>query len=90
MSEAPRIALRAPAAARARYLVEAYAEIATDAEALARAIARLPVHHSRERRASWLALARAGEVEALAAALIEAHYDPAYARAETGRRLGNH
>jgi tRNA 2-selenouridine synthase len=88
MSEAPRIALRAPAAARARYLVEAYADIAADAEALARAIARLPVHHSRERRAAWLALARAGEVEALAAALIEAHYDPAYARAETGPRLG--
>jgi tRNA 2-selenouridine synthase len=82
MSRAPRIELQAPPAERARYLVQAYGEIAGDAAALDAILGKLPVHHSRADRAHWRDLAAAGELEALALALIEAHYDPAYARGD--------
>lgn len=91
MSDAPRIELRAPPAARARYLVEAYSDIIADRERLEGALAALPGRHGRARLAEWLALARAGAFAALAEALMEAHYDPAYersSRADTRPCLG--
>jgi tRNA 2-selenouridine synthase len=87
MLAAPRIELAAPIAERARYLTLAYADIIADPAALESVLARLPVHHGRERRAEWRALARAGDFEALAASLIERHYDAAYDRSRrTDRR----
>lgn len=80
MSCAPRIVLRAPASARADYLVRAYPDLVADPAVLMSALLRLPPHHSREQVEAWRALAGAGEFVALAAGLIEAHYDPAYAR----------
>jgi tRNA 2-selenouridine synthase len=80
MLAAPRLELTAPREARARYLVRAYGDIVADREALEAALARLPPHHGRERRDEWRALARDGAFEALAASLIEQHYDPAYER----------
>ena len=80
MAAAPRIVLSAPAEARARYLAQAYADIGRDPDALIALLARLPDRPGRKRLQAWTALVHAGELEALAAALIEAHYDPAYRR----------
>jgi tRNA 2-selenouridine synthase len=52
---------------------------------------RLPVHPGRQRIEDWRALADAGAWTALAEALMDLHYDPAYARADRKderRRLG--
>jgi tRNA 2-selenouridine synthase len=81
MEAAPRIALAAPAAARAERLAGEYADVVADRAAFEAALLRLPVHISRQKLADWRDLADAGELERLAAGLIEAHYDPAYDRA---------
>jgi tRNA 2-selenouridine synthase len=86
MQAAQVIELSAPVAARARYTARAYAEISANAGALDAALGRLPRHHAKARLADWRALARNRDFEALAAALIEAHYDPAYARAGAARQ----
>ncbi|HEX7759395.1 MAG TPA: tRNA 2-selenouridine(34) synthase MnmH [Caulobacteraceae bacterium] len=80
MQAAPRIELNAPRAERARYLVAAYGDIVRNRAALEEAFARLPTHPGRERLEGWRKLADAGQFETLAEALIELHYDPAYAR----------
>ena len=80
METAPRVSLAAPPAARAGYLIAAYREITQDRAALDEVLARVPDRPGRKRLAQWRALADAGEFEALAAALIELHYDPAYRR----------
>jgi tRNA 2-selenouridine synthase len=80
MEAAPRITLSAPAEARARYSVAAYREITEDPAALDDVLARVPDRPGRKRLVEWRALAAAGAFEALAAALIELHYDPAYRR----------
>ena len=80
METAPRIEVSAPAEARARYLVQAYREIAEDRAALEAVLVRVPDRPGRKRLAEWRALADAGRYEALAADLIELHYDPAYRR----------
>jgi tRNA 2-selenouridine synthase len=48
-------------------------------------LGRLPPHHSKDTIVAWKALARAGDTETLAAALIAEHYDPAYRR-QSARR----
>ena len=80
MLAAPRISLQVPAQARARYLAGVYAGTVTDLDALENLLQRLPGRHGRKAVAAWRALAEAGELEALAASLIEAHYDPSYGR----------
>ena len=86
MGAAPVIEIAAPVQARARHIVAVYGDIVGDAAALDAALARMPAHHSRETVAGWRAMAREGRIEALAAALIADHYDPAYGR--TGTRRG--
>ncbi|HEV2365949.1 MAG TPA: tRNA 2-selenouridine(34) synthase MnmH [Caulobacteraceae bacterium] len=80
MTVAPAITLAAPIADRARYLTQAYADILGDLPAIEAAIEHLPRHIGKDDRQAWIDLARAGEFEGLAKALIEAHYDPAYRR----------
>ena len=80
MASAPRIDLSAPAPERAAYLVRAYRDIVEDRAQLDEALRRLPTAPSAKRLAAWTALADAGEFEALALALMELHYDPAYRR----------
>jgi tRNA 2-selenouridine synthase len=80
MKDAGRVEIAAPLAERARYLVRTYGDIVADPEALEEAFRRLPTHPGRERLESWRALVAAGAYEALAEALVELHYDPAYAR----------
>ena len=81
MGVAPRIELSAPAKVRAAYLVRAYRDIALDRPALDEALRRLPTPPGRKRLQAWSELADAGDFEALALALMELHYDPAYRRA---------
>jgi tRNA 2-selenouridine synthase len=91
MLAAPCIDLRVPLAARSRYLVRAYADIAEDRAALEQTLLRLPGRHGRKRLAEWLGLARSGQFETLAQALMQDHYDPAYQRSrreDRRRRLG--
>jgi tRNA 2-selenouridine synthase len=80
MTTARRIVLSAPREERARYVVRAYRDVIAERAALEAAFARLPVHPGRERLADWRGLADAGRFAALAEALMELHYDPAYAR----------
>jgi tRNA 2-selenouridine synthase len=82
MAGAPRITLFAPPEARARHLAAAYPDVAADLAAFADLLQRLPIRLGRKTLAAWRALAEAGELEALAAELIAAHYDPAYDRAD--------
>jgi tRNA 2-selenouridine synthase len=91
MTAAPRIELAAAPDARARYLVGAYRDIVQDRAALDEALRRLPTPPGRKRLAAWGELADAGDFEALALALMELHYDPAYRRSsrkETRPSLG--
>jgi tRNA 2-selenouridine synthase len=87
MAEAPRIRLAAEPGIRVRHILTHYGWIASDPAALSEAIARLPNHHSKARKAEWQALAAAGALEPLVAGLIAEHYDPAYARSME-RRAG--
>jgi len=80
MAAAPRIELAAPRVARARYLAGAYADIVEHPDALEAALAKLPGRHGQKRLAEWAGMVRGGAFEALAGALMEAHYDPAYER----------
>jgi tRNA 2-selenouridine synthase len=91
MAAAPRIELVASPQARARYLVRAYRDIIENRTALDEALRRLPTPPGRKRLAAWAELADAGAFEALALALMELHYDPAYRRSsrkETRPSLG--
>lgn len=85
MGRASVIELSAPVEARAAFSARVYADIAADPAALETALGRLPPHHAKATVTGWKALARAGEVEALAAALIKEHYDPAYRRMSARR-----
>jgi tRNA 2-selenouridine synthase len=92
MSGAPRIELVAPAQVRAAYLVRAYRDITQDRAALDEAMRRLPTPPGRKRLEEWRGLADAGHFEALALALMELHYDPAYRRSsrkDARARLGS-
>lgn len=80
MAAAPVVRLESPVAVRVARTVRDYAAIAADPAALERALGRLPRHIGKETVAHWRALAGAGEIEALAEALIVDHYDPAYRR----------
>ncbi|WP_114966619.1 tRNA 2-selenouridine(34) synthase MnmH [Alkalilacustris brevis] len=85
MQRAPRVALAAPLAERAAYLARSYADLTEDRAELAAVIDRLRPYHAAERIETWHALAREGAFEALAAALMEVHYDPRYARSALRR-----
>ena len=78
MTAAPRIAINAPVAARADYLVTAYADLVQDGARLAQVIGKLALTHSKEIIADWQAMAVAGDFTALAGGLIATHYDPRY------------
>ena len=85
MKEAGRIEICAPVAVRAAYLTRAYRDLVEDREALIERLNRLIGLQGRARVADWVAMAEAGELKALAADLIEHHYDPRYAKVR-GRR----
>ncbi len=78
MCAAPRMALEAPVAERAAYLVRSYADVAAAPERLAAAIEALRPFHAAERIAHWQALAATGGFAVLAEDLMARHYDPRY------------
>lgn len=80
MAAAQRLEVVAPVAARARYLVTAYADLARDAARLGAVVNQLRAAHSAEQIAAWQAMAETGAFEALAASLMALHYDPRYGR----------
>ena len=90
MQAAPAVDLQTPLAARVRRIVADYGDSLDQPERIEAALARLPRHHSLERRALWRAWAAAGDADALAEDLLREHYDPAYARnaAPAGGLLG--
>lgn len=81
MTAAPRIVVSAPIEARAGYLASRYADVALDLDAFQATLERLPTRVGHKRIEQWRALAEAGELEAVATELVQAHYDPAYDRA---------
>ncbi|MCZ8336029.1 MAG: tRNA 2-selenouridine(34) synthase MnmH [Rhodobacteraceae bacterium] len=80
MVEAPRVAIAAPRAARAGYLVRAYADLVADVARLDEVVASLALAHPREVIAEWRAMVAEGRFVDLAEALMERHYDPRYGK----------
>ncbi|NEY91494.1 tRNA 2-selenouridine(34) synthase MnmH [Tabrizicola oligotrophica] len=80
MTRAPRVALTATTADRARYLTRAYADMVEDAVRLSAVIDLLKPQHAQEVIAEWQAMAATGAFAALAEGLMVRHYDPRYAK----------
>jgi len=80
MKPAPRVEVTAPLAARAAFLTRAYADVIADTDRLTGLLDLLRGHRGHATVDRWLALLRDGDITGLAAALMEDHYDPAYAR----------
>ncbi len=80
MKAAPRIEIAAPLEARADYLARAYDDILSDGARLAGKLAHLRAHRGKAVVEGWLALIASGDRPALVRALMEQHYDPAYAK----------
>ena len=79
MSGSPVIVLERPLEDRVRRILDDYAGTAADPEAIRAVVARMPRHHSKARKAEWLAMVDEGRLADFVRAVIEAHYDPAYA-----------
>ncbi|MBE7217377.1 MAG: tRNA 2-selenouridine(34) synthase MnmH [Caulobacteraceae bacterium] len=84
MQVAPVIRLDASARIRAGRLAALYDDAAVE-PGFAALLDRLPRHFSREEKASWRAMLAGGDLPALALALIERHYDPAYEHSSASR-----
>ncbi|KFI28587.1 selenophosphate-dependent tRNA 2-selenouridine synthase [Haematobacter massiliensis] len=80
MKAAPRIAISAPPAARADYLIRAYGDLVADPGRLAAIVESLRPFHPAARLADWQALVLRGAWRELAAELMLHHYDPRYNR----------
>ncbi|MCB1333303.1 MAG: tRNA 2-selenouridine(34) synthase MnmH [Roseivivax sp.] len=80
MIAAPRIEVTAPITARTAYLTRAYADVLADAPRLRRNLAPLVAHRGHEVVDRWMALIDADARADLTRALMEDHYDPAYAK----------
>ncbi|MEM8870133.1 MAG: tRNA 2-selenouridine(34) synthase MnmH [Pseudomonadota bacterium] len=85
---APRIRLNVPLSARAGYLVEAYGDVTADPVALNATLDALRPHQGAARIEAWQAMVATGAFGALAAELMEAHYDPRYAKSRMRRSTG--
>ncbi|SDW60619.1 tRNA 2-selenouridine synthase [Ruegeria halocynthiae] len=86
LCKAPRIQITASIAARTTYLVSAYDDILSDNERLRDRLARLRLHRGHEVVDGWLKLIDAGDRRGLTRALMEQHYDPAYAKSRKAQR----
>ncbi len=86
LRKAPRIRITAPIAARTAYLVSAYDDILSDRERLRDRLTPLRFHRGHEVVDGWLALIDSGDKPTLTRALMEQHYDPAYAKSRRAQR----
>lgn len=80
MKTAPRIEITAPPEARAAYLLRAYDDILSDGALLRARLAPLRQFRGHEIVDGWEGLISAGDKAGLTRALIDQHYDPAYAK----------
>ena len=80
MVDAPRVEIVAPRAARAEYLIRAYADLVADPARLAATLDRLRPLHAAEVIEGWQVLAGVGRFAELADDLMARHYDPRYAK----------
>lgn len=78
MRAAEVLELRAPLEARVRALLEDYAPLCADAEALKAKLLPFARRHGPRQVDAWCAAIDAGEWEPLVASLLAVHYDPAY------------
>lgn len=78
MCAAPRIRIAAPLAARATYLTRTYSDMIEDRARLMEVVKSLRPIHPAERIADWLSWAESGDFTALAAGLMQDHYDRRY------------
>ena len=85
MKGAPRIELIVPVDVRATYLARAYDDILSDGQGMVEKLAPLVRVRGREVIDGWRALIEAGDKTGLTQALIEQHYDPAYAKSRRDR-----
>ena len=86
MIAAPRIQIDASLAARAGWLVAAYAEVISDRQRLRGQLDFLRRHRGHETVNRWVALLESGDHIGLATALMADHYDPAYAKSRANHR----
>ena len=84
MQTAPRIMITAPIAARSAFLETAYADVISNPENLSKQLKLLISIRGHAVVNGWLSLLEAGEFRALAAALMEQHYDAAYDKSRGG------
>ena len=80
MCAAPRLVIEAPVAARAEWLLTAYADMIADPEGLKTRLLPLRQHRPGPVVGGWLALIDKGDFRGLTLALMEQHYDLAYAK----------
>jgi tRNA 2-selenouridine synthase len=85
MCAAPRVEITAEVGARARYLAAAYAEMSEDSARLTRRMQPLRAIRGHEVVDGWERQLGNGAFEDLALALMQQHYDPAYARSRAER-----
>ncbi len=83
---APRILVSAPIEARTTYLVKAYDDILSDAARLRDRLSPLRHHRGHAVVDGWLALIDADDKHALTRALMEQHYDSAYAKSRRAQQ----
>lgn len=80
MQGAPRVAIAAPVAARADYLLRAYADLIEDPARLDAIISSLRAAHAGEVVQGWRMMVAQGDYRSLAADLMAQHYDPRYGK----------
>ena len=74
------LTLRTPRPQRVALLKEEYAHFLTDPALLGACLKPLTVLHGKAKLARWEAMASAHDWDPLIAELLDAHYDPTYAR----------
>ena len=80
MRAAPRVTVTAASGARAAYLCRAYDDLLEDPARLQQVIEQLRPYHAAARIEDWQTQAETGAFQSLARDLIDAHYDPRYAK----------
>ncbi len=80
MCTAPRLVIDAPLAARADWLLTAYADMIADPALLKKRLSPLRQHRPGPTVDNWLALIDTGDFQGLTLALMVEHYDLAYAK----------
>ncbi len=80
MTAAPRIEITAPLSERAEFLAREYEDVSADPARLSYLLDQLRAHRGHEVVDGWQTLLAERRMVELSAALMQQHYDPAYAR----------